>query len=601
MCRYTNIHNQQQQQEDEPFEEDIKGTSTDLHYSTFEVSLFKSKVAIMFLRNAKMNPTAVTPKKSDHKLLLDNSEEEKSINTVVVENIIDRSNIPTKEFTIRWQFSPKTERGNTQVATTHYELLMAMKRNFQEMKIFDNKGCEMKFKKSILSFREYSKHYELIYFKGNPEKNRRPQFSCFHHILTDSSINEIRNHEEINFILQKQNVKLNNHEWDEQSTRILNLGFFGGVDPSNYTRQQFKNDLRNKIAASTNRQPAKVPKFKCRYSSPFQYISDNDSIRDKRITTKAYNLEVRQRDAKEMIKLIQQTYKDNATFIFHRLRHTHPNIYSNAIRAQNKHLNSVRVIPIVGITKNEMFYLSNELLKIDGVTMVLEHPRTEIEGRFNVITDIQKFRDVTDIIASNLENTIIQIREKYSLSVNANFPPISVSFRSPNDDLSSTDTMQSYVSACSSLFSGIDTGDDNPPESTLVPIQAWNKPLSTQQTVSTYSSITTTNNGEKLQQMMEENKRLMNKVNELSQQVQILLTQKNASDHLAKPPKPPNGNKNNAVVDLRSIPQPSIDFLIDKVMERFQERTEDDIEMQETIIPNILDTSFDSELTPNPK
>ena len=55
------------------------------------------------------------------------------------------------------------------------------------------------------------------------------------------------------------------------------------------------------------------------------------------------------------------------------------------------------------------------------------------------------------------------------------------------------------------------------------------------------------------------------------------------------------------MVDLRSIPQPSIDFLIDKVMERFQERTEDDIEMQETIIPNILDTSFDSELTPNPK
>ena len=99
---YTNIHNQQQQQEDEAFEEDIKGTSTDLHYSITEVSLSTSKVVIMFLRNAKMNPTAVTPKKSDQKLLLDNSEEEKSINTVVVENIIDRSNIPTKEFMIRW-------------------------------------------------------------------------------------------------------------------------------------------------------------------------------------------------------------------------------------------------------------------------------------------------------------------------------------------------------------------------------------------------------------------------------------------------------------------------------------------------------------------
>ena len=52
---------------------------------------------------------------------------------------------------------------------------------------------------------------------------------------------------------------------------------------------------------------------------------------------------------------------------------------------------------------------------------------------------------------------------------------------------------------------------------------------------------------------------------------------------------------------VRQVPQPSIDYLIDKVMERFQTRTEEDLEMQDTPIPSILDTSFDSELTPNPK
>ena len=159
----------------------------------------------------------------------------------------------TKEYTIRWRFTPKSERGNTQVANTHYELLLLIKRNFSDVKIFDNKGNELKLKKSILSFREYSQHFDLIYSKGNVEKQRRPQFSCFHRILSETPISEIRNHEEIHYLMQKQGVKLNNHEWDEQSIRISNLGFFGGIDPTNYSRKQFEHDLRNKIAQMTHR------------------------------------------------------------------------------------------------------------------------------------------------------------------------------------------------------------------------------------------------------------------------------------------------------------------------------------------------------------
>ena len=190
--------------------------------------------------------------------------------------------------------------------------------------------------------------------------------------------------------MQQQGVKINNHDWDEQSTRISNLGFFGGVDPSNYTCQQFKKDLCQKIATITHKQPSKIPKFKCRYSSPFQFISvPNDS--DRKISTKGYNLEVRQKDAKEMIKLIQLTYKDDM-FIFHCTRHSHPEIYANAIRSQNKYLNMVQVVPIVGITRSEMFYLSNELLQDEGITMVLDHSKTEVIGCYSVITNVTYFQ-----------------------------------------------------------------------------------------------------------------------------------------------------------------------------------------------------------------
>ena len=298
-----------------------------------------------------------------------------------------------------------------------------------------------------------------------------------------------------------------------------------------------------------------------------------------------------------MIKIIQQTYKEDATFIFHRTRHTHSEIYSNAIRAQNRYLNIVRVVPIVGITRSEMFYLSNELLQDDGIKMVLEHSKTDEMGRYNVITDVNNFSEVSKRISTNIEQITQQIRQKYNLKQNELFPPVSVSFRDFNDDESSSDTMQSYLSACSSKFSDIEAGDDLPPESSLVPIQAWTKSTTTQQTSSTFSSLTASNNGEKFLQMEEENKQLVNRVNELSQQVQMLLAQKNTNK-----PSPMNVSvEQPQVVDLRQVPQPSIDYLIDKVMERFQTRTEEDLEMQDTPIPSILDTSFDSELTPNPK
>ena len=159
--------------------------------------------------------------------------------------------------------------------------------------------------------------------------------------------------------------------------------------------------------------------------------------------------------------------------------------------------------------------------------------------------------------------------------------------------------MQSYLSACSSKFSNIEMGNDNPPESSIAPIQAWTKvSKASNQTASTYSSLTASNDGEKFQKMEEENRRLLIKVNELSKQVQVLLAQKDIgvsnktmTKNFAQEP----------TVDLRQVPQPSIDFLIDKVMERLQTCTEEDSVMQEINIPSPLDTSFDLQLTPNPK
>lgn len=94
------------------------------------------------------------------------------------------------------------------------------------------------------------------------------------------------------------------------------------------------------------------------------------------------------------------------------------------------------------------------------------------------MTTISDFHPLTNLITDNLDKTVMVLKDKYSLKSNPDFPPIGLSFRSSKDEDSSNGTMQSYFSACMAIYSITNPGDDMPPASTMVPIQAWSKPPS---------------------------------------------------------------------------------------------------------------------------
>lgn len=160
-------------------------------------------------------------------------------------------------------------------------------------------------------------HYNLQYLKGIKAKQRHPQFSSFHRIQTNLSLNKIWNHDKIDYLLRQSRIKINDHEWDKKATCISNLGFFTNTDPGNYTRSQFESDLWKKTAAKTNKLENKVPKFKCLFLSPFNFITEDDEP-NYQLWTKAYSMEICQRDAKEMIELMKKTFQQNPQFMFHR-------------------------------------------------------------------------------------------------------------------------------------------------------------------------------------------------------------------------------------------------------------------------------------------
>ena len=86
-------------------------------------------------------------------------------------------------------------------------------------------------------------------------------------------------------------------------------------------------------------------------------------------------------DAKDLITLLQDTYKTNPQFVFHPIQHCDPNAYKNAIGKQNSFLAKSRIVLIKGVTMEAMFYVSNEISQIPGVLDTFPHKNLANQGR----------------------------------------------------------------------------------------------------------------------------------------------------------------------------------------------------------------------------
>jgi hypothetical protein len=406
------------------------------------------------------------------KRLKKDDSDEISIATANAENRnIIYSNEPT-EYVAKFQFQPKTSGKNADVAQTHYQLLQAIKEIYPEVKIFDNYNEEINQFPPLKSYAEYLRHFNLQFVKHNEKKNRQPQYLSFHRIITSVSLSEIRRHTIIASLLRKVNTRLTNHLWKEDETRIANLGFHVGVDPSNHLKEDFEHLIRKKIVAETKTNIKKIPRFQCAFTSPYLVDSDGN-----RTSSKSYDIQCKQEDAAVLIKLLQQTYQQNPTFVFHKMRHQNLQAYKNAIRKQNSYLSKSRVVPIQGIHEEQMFYLENELLASDGILSVLRHRLSEKTGRWSVMTTEQDFKGVSELLAKHLAAWTAIIIKNYGLLTDcAHLPPIGLAFKNQPYDDGSDASFQTYLSACSSIYSLEDETYDFPPIIDRPIPQAWGPP-----------------------------------------------------------------------------------------------------------------------------
>ena len=239
-----------------------------------------------------------------------------SVSMVMAENRFITSHDEVKEYVVKFLFCPDSSSNNTKVAQTHYNILHCITHLYPEAQVFDNFGKTMKEFPLLKTFDAYLRHFKLQFVKANPNKKHNAIYLTFQCIRSSISISKIQKNSEVASLLSKQNMCLTVHLWKEDKTQITNLGFYVKVDPSNVTKKYFEEHIRTKISECTRCNKKNIPQFHCGFSSPF-VIEEGGT----RTSTKGYDLQSKQYDAKDLITLLQDTYKTNPQFIFHRIRH----------------------------------------------------------------------------------------------------------------------------------------------------------------------------------------------------------------------------------------------------------------------------------------
>jgi hypothetical protein len=193
------------------------------------------------------------------------------------------------------------------------------------------------------------------------------------------------------------------HRWTETEWDTVTLGFVTNIDPGFYNNQQaqakFHSILKTKYEGTAlSRQKVKIPNFKMIFSSPS--ISLNQQ---RRISTKAYAVEVKQEDQTHMTQILKSLLWDTPIYVPYTMRYKFPEGYAKALQYQTHQITSNRTIVLQHISESAMYYINNHIKAIEGVKDMLPAKDVTISGRHNILVDKNKFQMIRSHLMSVIE------------------------------------------------------------------------------------------------------------------------------------------------------------------------------------------------------
>ena len=143
------------------------------------------------------------------------------------------------------------------------------------------------------------------------------------------------------------------------------------------------------------------------YAPPFQLIHAQPRIKltgkKNHIKTHAFSVQVLTENAATMNKFLQKIFEDEHLYMPYSMKKQFPKAVANASMQQNQLLKSTWVIVIVGIPRNVMPHLENDILESSGVTGISDTNRTDKSGRWNILVKEFEFKSIRKRLSTQIQ------------------------------------------------------------------------------------------------------------------------------------------------------------------------------------------------------
>jgi hypothetical protein len=189
-------------------------------------------------------------------------------------------------------------------------------------------------------------------------------------------------------LLKEQNCYLGEHHWDEQEWDVQQIGFVTGFNPKYYTPERVMTSFRARLCKAMPR--AKVPKF--------QVVLKTHRIKyqERNSSTQAFTIEVPTSSVPQLLPIIKDVTKDTKEYVAFQMRRKHPEAFQGALRYQNHILANQHVVMINNLGTEAMYYLTDRIKTISGVTDVIPTKKVSQNGKFYVLVQKQAESAVRD-------------------------------------------------------------------------------------------------------------------------------------------------------------------------------------------------------------
>ncbi len=383
-------------------------------------------------------------------------DDDKTVNTATTATKAGYVAQEMTEHTIRYEIPYKKGQANKDDFKQHVKLMITISKVFDEteLRITDNKNQRVK------NFEE-PKWLDAAYFQSHftvhiDEKQRRTVIA--HRIRSKKSIPNIKGESTVIAFLKSSNTFLRAHFWKEDEVILKDLGFLNRYVPTHHSKGFVLQDMKERIDYAEDETWAasnpKAPPFKLIHSQP------RHKYKNKTMKTHAYSIQVLEKDATSMKQHLRKLYADEPLYIPYSMKKNNPEIVAQAIIKQNKKIADTFVIVVVGINRQAMDSLENTLKEVRGYIEHSDTNRTDHNGRWNILVDVQHFKSAKKQISTNLKHWIRSLSSIIREDIPTHFPIPQVNQKYGDDEDDSSAGHASYMSLCAQSYGSYDEADE---------------------------------------------------------------------------------------------------------------------------------------------